>query len=203
MLAVLALDGSATAYAAAGCLDPLIMWKTFQNTSLSSLMYVCMDARMACAFQSPQLKCLAERHSEVTDAMPSLEGDCSLSGLTSFRVLFVRCTHTHTQRRALTSLSYTQLHQSVSAQSNTISWPPIHVHQTFSDTNLSESHFFFSALQMQREEKRRREKVTLPISPAPVLACLTYRVFLWKCLEVYSPLKRYPTACVAGGWSWL
>lgn len=124
-------------------------------------------------------------HLEVTDAIPSLEGNRSLSRLTSSECYLWDA---HTQRRALTLLSY-------KPASSVRQHPDKH---DFLTPDTLPSDIFrhqslqiplFSGFQMQREEKQRREKVTLPISSAPVLACLTYCVFLWKCLEVYSPLK--------------
>lgn len=158
MFAVSALDGSAAVLKDSSyrCCRLSRLIKNVEDVSkYLPFLYVRMNARIACVFQSPWLKCLAECHPEVTDAMPSLEGDCSLSGLTSPECYLW---HAHTQKRALTLLSCTQLHQSISTQTNRISWPPIHFHQTFSDTSLSESHFFFLVYRCRGRRSRGRRR---------------------------------------------
>lgn len=113
-------------------------------------------------------------------------------------------THTHTYTDVHLHCWATPSFISPSAQTNTISWPP---HTLPSDIFWHQSLWiplFFSGLQMRTEEKQRREKVMLPISPALIEFFFGSfgSVLIPEILKPFRP-TRYLTARVVGGWSWL
>lgn len=112
-----------------------------------------------------------------------------------FRVPFVR--------RALTLLSYAQLRQSVSAQTNTISWPADTLPpDIFWHQSLRIPLFFFWFTDAEGGEAEEGEgnaaNLTCTSVGMPDLSCFSLEVFG----SVLTP-ERYPTARVVGGWSWL